>query len=158
MPAKKTDSDRYREIRNAKVLRDYFVEDTREAGIVLTGTEVKSIRIGRAQISDAFARIEKGEVFLHHAHIDEYPFGNLNNHKPYRPRKLILHKKEIRKLEIELQSGGKALIPTRLYFKKGLVKVQIALCKGKKLYDKREDLKKKAMLREAENAVKNHRV
>ena len=157
MVAKKKDSDRYREIRNAKVRRNYFVEDSYEAGIVLTGTEVKSIRIGRAHISDAFVRIEKGQVYLYDAHIEEYKYGNLNNHNPYRPRKLILHKKEIQKIEIAMQSGGKALIPIRLYFKKGLVKVQIALCKGKKLYDKREDLKEKAILREAERSVNDYR-
>lgn len=157
MAAKKIDSKRYREIRNAKVRRDFFVEDSLEAGIVLTGTEVKSIRIGRAQISDAFIRIDKGEVFLYHAHIEEYLYGNLNNHIPYRPRKLILHKKEIQKLEVALQGGGRVLIPLRLYFKKGLIKVQIALCKGKKLYDKREDLKKKAILRDTERTMRYYR-
>ncbi len=157
MAAKKIDSERYREIRNAKVRRDFFVEDSLETGIVLTGTEVKSIRSGRAQISDAFIRIDKGEAFLYHAHIEEYLFGNLNNHIPYRPRKLILHKKEIQKLEVALQDGGRTLIPLRLYFKKGLIKVQIALCKGKKLYDKREDLKKKAILRDTERIMRDYR-
>ncbi len=157
MAAKKIDSERYREIRNAKVRRDFFIEDSLEAGIVLTGTEVKSIRSGRAQISDAFIRIDKGEAFLYHAHIEEYLFGNLNNHIPYRPRKLILHKKEIQKLEVALQGGSRTLIPLRLYFKKGLIKVQIALCKGKKLYDKREDLKKKAILRDTERTMRDYR-
>ena len=157
MAAKKIDSERYREIRNAKVRRDFFVEDSLEAGIVLTGTEVKSIRSGRAQISDAFIRIDKGEAFLYHARIEEYLFGNINNHIPYRPRKLILHKKEIQKLEVVLQGGGRTLIPLRLYFKKGLIKVQVALCKGKKLYDKREDLKKKAILRETERTMRDYR-
>ena len=157
MAAKKIDSERFREIRNAKVRRDFFVEDSLEAGIVLTGTQVKSIRSGRAQISDAFIRIEKGEIFLHHAHIEEYLYGNLNNHIPYRPRKLILHKKEIKKLEVALQSGGRALIPLRLYCKKARVKVQSALCKGKKLYDKREDLKKKAILRDTERTMRDYR-
>ena len=157
MAAKKIDSERYREIRNAKVRRDFFVEDSLEVGIVLTGTEVKSIRSGRAQISDAFIRIDKGEAYLYHAHIEEYLFGNLNNHIPYRPRKLILHKKEIQKLEVALQGGGRTLIPLRLYFKKGLIKVQIALCKGKKLYDKREDLKKKAILRDTERTMRDYR-
>ncbi len=157
MAAKKIDSKRYREIRNAKARRDFFVEDSLEVGIVLTGTEVKSIRSGRAQISDAFIRIDKGEAFLYHAHIEEYLFGNLNNHIPYRPRKLILHKKEIQKLEVALQGGGRTLIPLRLYFKKGLIKVQIALCKGKKLYDKREDLKKKAILRDTERTMRDYR-
>lgn len=157
MVEKKKDSERFREVRNAKVRRDYFVEDSYEAGIVLTGTEVKSIRMGWAQISDAFVRIDKGQVFLYHAHIEEYLYGNLNNHIPYRPRKLILHKKEIHKLEVALQSGGKSIIPLRLYFKKALVKVQIALCMGKKLFDKREDLKKKTVQRETERAIRDFR-
>jgi len=115
--AKKASSTRAKEIRNAKALRDYSIEARFEAGIVLTGTEVKSIRGGRAQLSDSFARLEKGEIYLHHLHISEYTFGNINNHKPYRPRKLLLHRKEIRKIEGEMLAGGLALIPLRLYFK-----------------------------------------
>ncbi len=157
MSAKKNKESRYREIRNHKAYRDFFVEQKFEAGIVLTGTEVKSIRLGVAQLADSFARIEKGEVNLYHMNIAEYAFGNLNNHKPFRPRKLLLHKKEITKIEVAMQSGGKSLIPTRAYFKKGLVKVEIGLCTGKKNYDKREDLKKKAMQRDIDQAMK-HRI
>lgn len=112
--------------------------------MVLTGTEVKSIRAGRVQLNDSFGKVEKKGVFIYQMHISEYEFGNLNNHNPYRPRKLLLHRKQIEQIEHEMSAGGKALIPTRVYFKTGLLKVEIALCKGKKLYDKREDLKKKA--------------
>ena len=152
--AKPKDKPRVTEIRNAKAHRNYHVGDRYEAGIKLQGTEVKSIRAGKAQISDAFVRMDRRIPVLYHAHIDEYTFGNLNNHNPVRPRKLLLKKKEIDKLQAEVDAGGKALIPTRMYLKKGLVKVEIAVCTGKKLYDKREDLKKKTELREAEKALK----
>ena len=135
-------------------MRDYSIEDRFEAGIVLTGTEVKSIRNGRAQLNDSFARVEKGEIFLHHLHISEYDFGNINNHKPYRPRKLLLNRREIRKIEVEISAGGLALIPLRMYFKEGLVKVEVALAKGKKTYDKREDLRKKAHDMEMRRAMR----
>jgi SsrA-binding protein len=152
--AKKKSGERISEIRNAKAGRNYFIGEKYEAGIALTGTEVKSIRAGRAQISDAFVRFEKDRPLLYHAHISEYDFGNRNNHNPTRPRKLLLHKKEILKLRAVVEAGGKALIPTRLYLKGGLVKVEVAVCTGKKLYDKREDMKRKTELREAERAVK----
>lgn len=154
MAAKKENSARYKEIRNAKAFRDFLIEDRFEAGIVLTGTEVKSIRAGRAQISDAFGRLEKNGVFLCHMHIAEYEFGNLNNHLPYRPRKLLLHRKEIQKIELAVNAGGAAIVPLRVYFKEGLVKVELGLGKGKKLYDKREDLKKKAHEQEMKRALK----
>lgn len=154
MAAKKESSARLKEVRNAKVFRDFFVEDRYEAGIILTGTEVKSIRAGRAQISEAFGRVEKGAVFLYHMHISEYDFGNINNHQPYRPRKLLLHKREITKIAAAVNAGGLAIVPIRLYFKQGLVKVEIGLCKGKKLYDKREDLKKKAYEMDMRRTVK----
>jgi len=147
-------NERNKEIRNAKVHHDYFVTDTYEAGIVLRGTEVKSVRLGRAQIAEAFARIEKAEVFLYNAHISEYAFGNLNNHNPVRPRKLLLNKREIHKILGAIESGGKTIIPTRMYIKHGLVKVELGLCTGKKLYDKRETLKRKIDLRDAERAMK----
>lgn len=155
--AKKQKSERFKEIRNAKVFRDYFVEDKLEAGIVLTGTELKSIRNGRAQITDAFAKVEKGEVILRGAHIDEYAFGNINNHEPRRPRKLLLHRKEIGRLAEEVTQGGKTLVPMRMYFKEGLVKVELAICTGKKLYDKRETLKKKAQMQEIEREMRRRR-
>jgi SsrA-binding protein len=145
---------RYREIRNKKVYRNFFVGEAFEAGIVLTGTEVKSVRSGQVQISDSFARVEKGRVMLYHAHIAEYAFGSSSNHNPYRPRELLLHKREIRKIGQELQSGGKSLVPTRMYFRKALIKVEIALCTGKKHGDKRQDLRKKVELREAQRSLK----
>lgn len=144
------DPERFREIRNAKAGRDYDIEEKFEAGLVLTGTEVKSIRSGLAQISDAFARVDDNRPTLFHAHIAEYTFGNYANHNPYRPRRLLLHKKEIRELRQSLESGGRALIPLRMYFKKGLVKIELALCKGKKMFDKREDVRRRTELREAD--------
>lgn len=157
MSAKKKDAERYTEIRNAKVLRDYFVEEKFEAGIALRGTEVKSIRAGRAQISDAFGRFEKGELWLHNMHIEEYAFGNIFNHDARRIRKLLLHRHQIRKIAQALQVGGRALVPLRMYFKEALVKVEVGLCIGKKIYDKRDDLKKRVELREVDKAMKQHR-
>ena len=154
MSAKKKDADRYTEIRNSKALRDYFVDARFEAGIQLRGTEVKSIRAGRAQINDAFGRCEKGELWLYNVHVAEYTWGNQFNHEPRRKRKLLLHKHEVRKIAMALEAGGRALVPLRMYFKAALVKVEIALCTGKKLYDKREDLKRKTELQEARKAHK----
>ena len=152
--AKAKQNERNKEIRNSKVHHNFFVTETYEAGIILRGTEVKSVRLGKAQIAEAFARIDKGEVFLYNAHINEYAFGNLNNHNPVRPRKLLLNKREIHKIMGAIESGGKTLIPTRMYIKHGLVKVEIGLCTGKKLHDKRETLKRKIDMREAEKAMK----
>ena len=146
---------RYREIRNKKVYRKFHVGERYETGIVLLGTEVKSIRSGRAQIDEAFVRIEKGRAILYHAHIAAYTYGNTQNHRPYRPRELLLHRRQIRRLSRELQSGGTAVIPTKIYFRKALIKVEIAVCSGKKLRDKREDLKKKAEMRELERVRKS---
>jgi SsrA-binding protein len=145
--------DRYREVRNSKVRRDYFVEDSLECGVALLGTEVKSIRQGHVQINDAFVRIEQDVPTLYHAHIAEYSFGNYANHNPYRPRRLLMHKKELRKWQQQMQSGGKTLVPLKLYFKKGLVKVLVGLCRGKKQHDKREDLKEAAEWRDAERSI-----
>ncbi len=142
--SKKKDNSQLAEVRNPKAARDYFLENRFEAGVALTGTEVKAIRLGRANIADAFVRIDDGSIpILYHAHISEYDFGNTNNHQPYRPRKLLLHAREIRKLVAEIRSGGKTIVPTKLYFRHGLVKVEIALARGKKLYDKRSDIKKR---------------
>lgn len=152
--AKAKQNERNKEIRNSKVHHNFFVTETYEAGIVLRGTEVKSVRMGKAQIAEAFARIEKGEVFLYNAHISEYAFGNLNNHNPVRPRKLLLNRREIHKIMGAIESGGKTLIPTRMYLKHGLVKVELGVCTGKKLHDKRETLKRKIDMREAEKAMK----
>src|ERR1035437_3387336 len=126
MSAQKKDSARYTEIRNSKALRDYFVEEKFEAGIALKGTEVKSIRAGKAQINDAFGRFEKGELWLHNAHIEEYAFGNIYNHDVRRTRKLLLHRHQVRKIGQALKIGGRALVPLRMYFKEALVKVEVA--------------------------------
>jgi SsrA-binding protein len=154
MAAAKKDPARYTEIRNAKALRDYSVDERFEAGIQLKGTEVKSIRAGRAQISDAFARVEKGEVWLHNAHIEQYAFGNIHNHDAKRIRKLLLHRRHIEKISHALEAGGRALVPLRMYFKDALVKVEVALATGKKLHDRREDLKAKVHQREVDQAMK----
>lgn len=154
---KKTDPARYKEVRNAKALRDYSVDEKFEAGIALRGTEVKAIRAGKVQINDAFGRCERGELWLYNVHIAEYEWGNQFNHDPRRKRKLLLHRHQIRKIIMALEAGGSALIPLRLYFKEALVKVEVALCTGKQLFDKREDLKRKAQLRETQKALKFRR-
>jgi len=157
MSAQKKNATRFTEIRNSKALRDYFIDERFEAGIQLRGTEVKSIRAGKAQISDAFARIEKGEVWLHGAHIEQYAFGNIHNHDARRIRKLLLHRRHIEKIRVALEAGGRALVPLRMYFKEALVKVEVALATGKKLFDKREDLKKRVIDREIDKAIKFRR-
>lgn len=157
MCAQKKGAARFTEIRNSKALRDFFVDERFEAGIQLRGTEVKSIRSGRAQINDAFGRVEKGELWMHGAHIEQYAFGNIYNHDAKRIRKLLLHKHQVRKIQQALDTGGRALVPLRMYFKEGLVKVEVALCTGKKLYDKRETLKKKVEMRDVEKALKAYR-
>lgn len=150
MCAKKKSTDHLREIRNGKAHHNYFVGDRFEAGLVLLGTEVKAIRAGDAQISEAFCRIEKGQVWMYNSHVGEYKFGNFQNHTPRRKRKLLLHRREIHKLIGAMDAGGKSLIPLRIFLKHGLIKVEVALCTGKKLHDKRETLKKKISMREAE--------
>ena len=157
MARSKKDAQRFTEVRNAKALRDYFVETRFEAGIALKGTEVKSIRAGRAQINDSFGRLKQGELWLVNAHIDEYRFGSYSNHEPKRTRKLLLKKSELRKIDQALNQAGRSLIPLRMYFKEALVKVEVAVCTGKKLYDKRDDLKKKIVDRELDRAVKARR-
>ena len=157
MCAQPKDAARYTEVRNAKALRDYFVGEKFEAGVALKGTEVKSIRAGKAQLTDAFGRVEKGEVWLHNAYIEKYAFGNLNNHDARRPRKLLLHQSEIRKIAQAIETGGKTLVALRMYFKEALVKVELALGTGKKLYDKRADLKGKEQDREVDRALRARR-
>ncbi|MDX2186899.1 MAG: SsrA-binding protein SmpB [Opitutaceae bacterium] len=157
MSAKKKEAPRYTEIRNSKALRDYFVDEKFEAGIALKGTEVKSIRAGRAQINDSYGRMDKGELWLLNAHIDEYAWGSFTNHETRRTRKLLLHTHQLRKISQALDAGGKTLIPLRMYFKGALVKVEIALCTGKKLFDKREDLKKRVQVREMDKVLKFRR-
>ena len=141
-------------ITNRKARRDYAILDTMECGIVLQGTEVKSLREHRGNLNDSFARVLKEEVFLFNMHINPYDFGNLNNHEPTRTRKLLLHKKEIRRLAGQVSTKGTSLIPLKLYFKNGMVKVQLALAKGKTAYDKRETLKRKAADMEIQKAVR----
>lgn len=157
MAAQKKDAPRFSEIRNSKALRDYSVDERFEAGIQLRGTEVKSIRAGKAQISDAFARIEQGEVWLHNAHIEQYAFGNINNHDAKRIRKLLLHRRHIEKIRVALETGGRALVPLRMYFKEALVKVEVGLATGKKNFDRRDDLKKRVVQREIDQAMKQRR-
>src|SRR5687767_12973348 len=158
MSAQKKSADRFTEIRNSKALRDYSIDEKFEAGLQLRGTEVKSIRAGKAQINDAFARMEKGEVWLHNAHIEQYAFGNINNHDAKRIRKLLLHRRHIMKIKAALDAGGgRALVPLKMYFKGALVKVEMALCTGKKLHDRREDLKKKVHDREVDQEMKARR-
>jgi SsrA-binding protein len=138
---------------NPKARRDYHILQTFEAGIVLHGTEVKALRAGKGQISDAFARVEGDEVFLYNAHIDEYSHGNLQNHQPKATRKLLLHRSEIRKL-FELASvKGNALVPLSFYWKNGKVKVALAVGKSKARFDKREDMKKRESERELKRAT-----
>jgi SsrA-binding protein len=138
---------------NPKARRDYHILETFEAGIVLKGTEVKALRAGKGQISDAFARVENDEAFLYNAHIDEYSYGNLQNHQPKAVRKLLLHKAEIRKLFGLASVKGNALVPLSFFWKNGRVKVVLGVGKGKVQFDKREDLKKRDAQREARRAT-----
>lgn len=151
---KNKESTGFKEVRNSKASHKYFIGQKFEAGIVLKGTEVKSIRAGKGQISEAFVRIEGGNAVLYHAYIDEYVFGTDSQHNPTRPRRLLLHKKELKKLQAGVETGGETIIPTRMYLSHGLIKLEIALCKGKKLFDKREDLKRKAASRETDRILK----
>ena len=135
--------------------RDYFILEAMETGIVLSGCEVKSLREGRSSLSGSFARFEGTELFLYNLHIPPYEMGNRENPEPMRPRKLLLHKRQLQKLAATILQKGLALIPLKLYFKHGLVKVELAVAKGKKLYDKRSDIKKHSTLREIDRAIKN---
>ncbi len=139
---------------NKKAWHNYFIEDTYEAGLCLLGTEVKSLREGRASLGDSYAKIKNGEVFLVDAHISPYPYGNRFNHDPLRMRKLLLHKREIKRLIGKVQEKGFTLIPLRLYFSNGKAKVELGLARGKKLFDKREALRQKTIQREMERGRK----
>jgi SsrA-binding protein len=139
---------------NRKAYHDYFVEETIEAGVVLQGTEVKSLREGLANLTDSYAIVKNNEMFLFNATISPYPFGNIMNHEPLRTRKLLLHREEIRKLITKISQKGFTLIPLKIYFVRGKAKVLIGLAKGKKAYDKRETIKEKESKREVERAVK----
>ena len=142
--------------RNRKAKHEYHIKETYEAGIVLQGTEVKSIRAGRVNLKDSFAIVENNEVFLYHMHIAPYKQGNRYNHKPERVRKLLLHKRQIRKLIGQTKRKGYTLVPLKLYFKNGLIKAQLALGEGKDLHDKREDIKRKTAQREMRRAMKDN--
>ncbi|MGJ7920193.1 SsrA-binding protein SmpB [Neobacillus sp. LXY-4] len=139
---------------NKKAYHDYFIEETYEAGLVLQGTEIKSIRGGRVNLKDSYARIHNGEMFLYSMHVSPYEQGNRYNHDPLRTRKLLLHKKQINTLIGETKEAGYALVPLKVYLKNGFAKVLIGLAKGKKKYDKREDLKQKEAKREIERAFR----
>ena len=142
---------------NKKARHDYFVEESYEAGIELCGTEVKSIRQGRVNLKDSWCSVDKGELFVNGMHISPFDQGNIFNRDPMRVRKLLMHKKEINRLYGIVKQTGYSLIPLSLYFKGSRVKMQIGLCKGKKLYDKREDMAKRAAKRDMERAVKEQR-
>lgn len=135
------------EILNRKAHYDYFIKDTYESGIELKGTEIKSIRLGNANINDSYARIKDNEVFLTNMYIGKYDEGNIFNHDERRERKLLLHKKEIIKINNEMQTKRYTLIPLKIYFKKGKAKIELGLCQGKKIYDKRETIKEKDIRR-----------
>jgi len=143
-------------LHNSKARRDYHILETFEAGIVLHGSEVKALRAGKAQIGDAFARVEKDQVWLYGAHIDEYIQANRFGHEPKAPRKLLLHKSEIRKLHGLAAVKGNALVPLSFYWKNGKVKVALAVAKGKVQFDKRQDIKKRDAEREVKHATMRH--
>lgn len=139
---------------NKKAFHEYFIEDKYEAGISLAGTEVKSLRMGKCSVKESFIRIEKGEVYIYGMHISPYEKGNIFNKDPLRPRKLLLHKHEINKMAGKMAEKGYTVVPLQVYFKGSLVKVEIALARGKKLYDKRQDIAKKDQRRESERNFK----
>ena len=139
---------------NKKAYHDYFIDDTYEAGISLSGTEVKSVRMGKCSIKESFIKIENGEVFVYGMHISPYEKGNIFNKDPLRIRKLLMHRYEINKVYGKLQQKGYTLVPLKIYFKGSLVKVEVGLARGKKLYDKRADIAKKDQKREAEKEFK----
>ena len=143
---------------NKKAYHDYFIEEKYEAGIELFGTEVKSIRMGKCSIKEAFVNIDHGEAFIEGMNISPYEKGNIFNREPLRKRRLLLHKREIMKLAGQVQAKGYTLMPLQVYFKNGRVKIEIGLARGKKLYDKRDDLKKKAMKRETERDFRNSQI
>jgi len=139
---------------NKAARRDYHILETCEAGIELKGTEVKSLRAAKANLKDSFARINRGEVFLYNMHISPYEFGNIANVDPKRERRLLLHKGQIRKLDGQINQKGFALVPLKAYFKRGRVKIELALAKGKRLYDKRETIKRRQADRDMQRALR----
>ncbi|MDA3832617.1 MAG: SsrA-binding protein SmpB [Spirochaetales bacterium] len=141
--------------KNRKAWHDYSISEETEAGMVLQGTEVKSLRDGRANLKDAYGRIDNGELYLHQMNISAYPFAYYDNHDPVRPRKLLLHKSELKRLEAKVREKGFSIIPLKVYFKRGKAKVTIGLARGKRQYDKRHAIKERDMKREMERANKN---
>lgn len=141
---------------NKKARHDYFIEEVYEAGLSLTGTEIKSIRGGAVNLKDSFAKVQNGEVFVYNMHISPYEQGNRYNTDPMRPKKLLLHKKEIRKLDQAVSQDGLTLVPLDIYLVKGKAKLSLAIAKGKKLYDKREDITKKDAKRDIDRKMKEH--
>ena len=141
---------------NRKARHDYMIEESFETGIVLTGTEVKSMRGGRINLKDSYAQIENGEIFLHGMHISPYEHGNIFNVDPLRPRKLLMHKREIMRLFGKVKTDGLTLVPLKVYFERDKVKVELALVRGKKLYDKREAAAEKSAKREMDRAIKEN--
>jgi len=139
---------------NRKARHEYFIEDTYECGLVLVGTEVKSIRAGKVNLKDAYARVTDGEAYVHNMHISPYEQGNIFNQDPFRKRKLLLHRREINKLNALSQAQGYSLIPLQLYLKDGRVKLELAVAKGKKLYDKRHSIAERDVKRDVERSVK----
>lgn len=139
---------------NKKAYHDYFIEEKYEAGLVLHGTEVKSLRLGKCSVKEAFVRIENSEVWIYGMHISPYEKGNIFNRDPLRPKKLLMHKDEIRKLTGKISEKGFTIVPLQVYFKDGRAKIEIGLARGKKLYDKRQDIAKKDQRREAEKEFK----
>jgi SsrA-binding protein len=142
---------------NRKARHEYFIEDQYEAGLSLLGTEVKSLRMGRANLKDSYARIKRGEIFVYQMHISPYPFAYYNNHEPLRPRKLLLHKHEINKLYGKVNEKGYALIPLKLYFKEGKAKLTLALAKGKRSHDKRDTIRRRDQKRELDRMKKDYK-
>jgi len=152
--AQRTEGDVKSVASNRKALHDYFIEDTFEAGIALTGTEIKSVRAARVNLRDGFVLIKNGEAWLLNVHISPYDFGNRENHEPRRERRLLLHRQEIRKLRGKVAERGWTIVPLRMYLKDGLAKVEIALVRGKRLYDKKDAVAERDMDRDLRRAVK----
>jgi len=142
---------------NRKARYEYFIEETYEAGIALTGTEIQSVRQGRVSLGDAYAEVRGGEVYLVNSHIAEYDYGNRLNHNPRRPRKLLLHKSEIRRLDSRVRERGYTIVPLKMYLRGGLAKLEIGLARGKKMWDKREDIANRDAEREIERSAKASR-
>jgi SsrA-binding protein len=141
---------------NRKARHDFFIEDEYEAGMVLSGTEVKSLRLGKVNLKDSYARVKDGEVYVYQLHIGPYPFAYYGNHEPLRTRKLLLHKQEIKRINAKVNEKGHTLVPLKIYFKAGKVKISLALAKGKRQYDKREAIKRRDEQRELDRARKRY--